>query len=132
MNSIETDSIDDTLHLTPSKQKKQSRLKRFLLSPVRLVVWLVSSLKWAFYGKYMYQREVRKQLRRWQKLTKAGADRSLNRNPTWEMNRIETLRSSLEVKPGTQAPEIERIKIMREKIVREPLPKPDVDDSGLN
>jgi hypothetical protein len=107
----------------PSPRLK--RVKRFFFTPFRLLGSVMSKLKWALWGKRQYEKKVRLQADRMRFLAtyQSNRDDDVYYTRTAPAPKVDTL-----PQPIAQAIHDD---IIKTKIVREELPKPDYDD-GTN
>lgn len=106
------------------------RVWKVVAYPLRRISSVVSFVVWHLGGKAVYRHRLEKQKRRMQQL--AGMDSKPNPR-VQELERISRERQRLEYFHGTPATaQAQHEHIIKTKIVREELPKPDFDDGGLN
>lgn len=106
------------------------RIWRLVTFPFRKLLACLSFLIWHLGGQAVYKYRLEKQKRRMQQLAGVGG----KPNPrVQELERISRERQRLEYFHGTPATaQAQHEHIIKTKIVREELPKPDFDDGGLS
>lgn len=115
---------------------RRSRLKRFGVAlgriasaPFRGVKFVAQKITWSLWGKRRYKRRLKGQIKRMREL--AGVDGQVS-NVSSALRQIHLGRDLDLPYRNPSLAQAEHDNIIKTRIVHEELPKPDVDDTGMN